>query len=319
MTACATVPMASAEKDAKAKTFITQPDKANIYVYRNELFGAAVKLDLSLDGKPLGKTVAMSYFAVEVEPGKHTLISTAENISTLEVESKAGNSDFIRQEVKMGIWLPRSELQIVDAQVGRKSVLECKLIEPVLFVSEFPTTTMAHERDSWYIGFGLGFSPNASWVINGDTITIEDWLYGLDATTKIFESFKIGVTLNPKTLVGFEFSAVRGEGTSPGLSGYTQINNYFTVLTYFPYKEGFFVRAGIGPSNIMYSISSSVISGKEVHKGYGDLLGIGYAFWLGKGFNLTLNYDVSVQIYPGGIDAPTSSQFSTFYIGFDWY
>ena len=42
ITGCASVPMASVERDAQTKTFVVAPDKANIYVYRNESMGAAV-------------------------------------------------------------------------------------------------------------------------------------------------------------------------------------------------------------------------------------------------------------------------------------
>lgn len=35
---CASVQMASPEQDSQAKTFSVAPDKANIYVYRNEVY-----------------------------------------------------------------------------------------------------------------------------------------------------------------------------------------------------------------------------------------------------------------------------------------
>jgi outer membrane biogenesis lipoprotein LolB len=36
LTGCASVPMASVERDAQAKSFTVKSDKANIYVFRNE-------------------------------------------------------------------------------------------------------------------------------------------------------------------------------------------------------------------------------------------------------------------------------------------
>ena len=129
VTGCATVPMASAERDAQAKAFTVKPDKANIYVYRNETFGAAVKLDVDLDGRPLGETVAKSYFALEVTPGKHTVASRAENNSVLDVNAEAGKNYFVWQEVKFGVLSARSLLQLVDEATGKSGVAECKLIE----------------------------------------------------------------------------------------------------------------------------------------------------------------------------------------------
>ena len=43
---CASVPMGDAKQDAGLKTFQVAPDKAGIYVYRNETIGAAVKMDV---------------------------------------------------------------------------------------------------------------------------------------------------------------------------------------------------------------------------------------------------------------------------------
>lgn len=129
VTGCASVPMASSERDAQSKTFSAKPDKANVYVYRNESIGAAVKMDLDVDGKSIGQTVAKSYFAVEVTPGKHTLISKAENDSVLEVDTQAGKNYFIWQEVKMGLLYARNRLQLVDDTTGKAGVSECKLIE----------------------------------------------------------------------------------------------------------------------------------------------------------------------------------------------
>ena len=93
--------------------------------------GAAVKMDVDFDGKPIGQTVAKSYFALEVAPGKHTLISKAENDSVLDVDAEAGKNYFVWQEVKMGLMYARNKLQIVDEVAGKAGVSECKLIEAV--------------------------------------------------------------------------------------------------------------------------------------------------------------------------------------------
>ena len=39
---CASVPMATSGQDAAAKSYNVKPNKANIYVYRNEQMGAAI-------------------------------------------------------------------------------------------------------------------------------------------------------------------------------------------------------------------------------------------------------------------------------------
>lgn len=129
VTGCASVPTANVERDNKAKTFAAPPGKANIYVYRNESMGAAIKMDVAIDGKPLGQTAAKTFFAIEVEPGKHSLLSKAENDSLLDVNAEAGKNYFVWQEVKMGLMYARNRLQLVDDATGKAGVNECKLIE----------------------------------------------------------------------------------------------------------------------------------------------------------------------------------------------
>ncbi|MFZ5576298.1 MAG: DUF2846 domain-containing protein [Pseudomonadota bacterium] len=123
---CASVPMASLDEDARAKTFAVREGKSNIYVYRNESFGGAIPLTVALDGKVAGQTGPQTYFLFEVEPGPHEVSSIAENTSTLRLDTAAGKSYYVWQEVKMGMWMARSQLQQVDEATGKKGVAECK-------------------------------------------------------------------------------------------------------------------------------------------------------------------------------------------------
>ena len=173
-----------------------------------------------------------------------------------------------------------------------------------------------HQRDNWYIGFGLGGAFDASYEDAGQERTFDDWLefWGFDKDPKISLNFKVGGTLSPKTLLGFDITAVGQSGSLPGVDGHIQINNYFLMLTHFPKKEGFFIRAGGGLSILTAEIDTA----SDTANGFGLLGGLGYAFWLGESFNLTLNIDHSRQFYSGGSD-PDNSQFTIFYVGFDWY
>lgn len=126
---CASVPMASLERDAAAKSFAVRPDKSNIYVYRNESFGAAVKLPIVLDGQAVGDTAAKTYLLLEVAPGRHTLVSKSENDSVLPLTTVPGKNYFVWQEIKMGMFSPRTALHLVEEPAGQSAVKECKLIE----------------------------------------------------------------------------------------------------------------------------------------------------------------------------------------------
>lgn len=126
LSGCASVPMAAMAEDATAKSFAVQPGKSNIYVYRNETFGGAIPMTLTLNGKVAGQTAPQTYYLFQVDPGTHDVSSIAENTSALRLTTEAGKAYFVWQEVKMGLWMARTQLQQVSDDVGRKGVAECK-------------------------------------------------------------------------------------------------------------------------------------------------------------------------------------------------
>ena len=128
---CASVPMGDSTRDAELKTFKAKPDVAGVYIYRNEGMGAAVRMDVEVDGKPLGATAAKTYFYTEVPAGKHRLTSKAENTDNIEVETVAGKLYYVWQEVKMGILYARTKLHLVGEEEGQKGVQESKLASQI--------------------------------------------------------------------------------------------------------------------------------------------------------------------------------------------
>ncbi len=126
---CASVNMGDAKQDAALKTFSIASDKAGVYIYRNETIGAAIKMNVELNGQAIGQTAANTYLYKEIPPGKHTFTSKAENDSSIEVDAKPGTLLYIWQEVKMGVLSARSKLQLVDQAQGQKGVLATKLAE----------------------------------------------------------------------------------------------------------------------------------------------------------------------------------------------
>ena len=124
---CASVPMGDAQKDAELKSFMPKPEVAGLYIYRNESIGAAVKMDVEIDGQPIGQTAAKTYFYKEVSPGKHTITSKSENTDTIEVDTVAGKLYYIWQEVKMGLLYARTKLTLMGEEEGKKGVRESQL------------------------------------------------------------------------------------------------------------------------------------------------------------------------------------------------
>ena len=127
---CASVPMGDPKQDAALKTFSAKPDVAGIYIYRNESMGAAVRMDVEVDGRLLGQTAAKTYFYTEVPAGKHTVTSKSENTDSLEVDTVAGKLYYVWQEVKMGVLYARTMLNLMPEDEGKKGVLETNLAAP---------------------------------------------------------------------------------------------------------------------------------------------------------------------------------------------
>jgi hypothetical protein len=130
---CASVPMTSNELDTQAKTFAPPPaDQAGLYVFRNSAFGAALSKTVSIDGVVIGKTAKDVYFYRLIAPGEHTLSTESEfgdNFLTLRAE--AGKNHFVRQYIKMGVFIGGSNLEIVSEEDCKKGVLECKRAQPM--------------------------------------------------------------------------------------------------------------------------------------------------------------------------------------------
>lgn len=129
LSGCASVPMADTSADAQAKQFVAPANAANLYIYRNETFGAAVKMPVLVDGMAAGDTVAHTYILKQVAPGSHTITSKSENDATLTLSTEAGKNYYVWQEVKMGLLMARSKLSQVSEEEGKKGVMESKLVK----------------------------------------------------------------------------------------------------------------------------------------------------------------------------------------------
>ena len=125
---CASAPMAPSDLDQKAKSFENSSNKATLYIYRNENFGAAISMEILVNNKSIGQTAAKTYFKYDVTPGHYQIQSKAENTSILDLDVLAGKSYFVWQEVKMGFIYARNKLQLTDEIKGKAGVLESKLI-----------------------------------------------------------------------------------------------------------------------------------------------------------------------------------------------
>jgi len=132
------VPTANLDSDAQAKTFATRPGVAQIYLYRNESFGAGFKMEIFLDNNEVAATLAKTYVVLEVPPGEHTVAaSSGRNVSAINVLAEPGNHYFVWQEIKFGMeagfFAPQTLLHLVDEQTGEAGVRQCELVDAAAY------------------------------------------------------------------------------------------------------------------------------------------------------------------------------------------
>lgn len=122
---CATVEMASRDDSFKAKQFAV-PSKGNsgVYVYRDSFLGKALKRNVWIDGKCVGESAPDVFFYTEVDGGKVHKIDTESEFSpnTIEVMFEEGKNYFVRQFIKMGVFVGGSGVEQVSEEDGKKAI-----------------------------------------------------------------------------------------------------------------------------------------------------------------------------------------------------
>ncbi|EIG2128807.1 TPA: DUF2846 domain-containing protein [Escherichia coli] len=131
----ASVPLASNAENETAKSFpVPENGKAGLYVYRDSFVGKALKKDVYLDGRCLGETADRVFFYQQISTSQpHTLGTESEfspNNLTLNVTS--GKNYFVRQYIKMGVFVGGAGLEQVSESEGIRVVSkpEVKLAVP---------------------------------------------------------------------------------------------------------------------------------------------------------------------------------------------
>lgn len=120
--------LASLVEDSEAKKFSPVPDKAVLYIYRNQFRGSAWQIPITLNGKLIGSTGGYTFFQKILSPGPYVVESWAENIAHIELNLEAGKIYYLRHKTRTGTSKIRAELDLVDEIAGRKGVEQAKLL-----------------------------------------------------------------------------------------------------------------------------------------------------------------------------------------------
>ncbi|MDR2091812.1 MAG: DUF2846 domain-containing protein [Azoarcus sp.] len=127
---CASVEMATEAESAKAKEF-NPPSEGNagVYIYRNSSVGQALKKDIRIDGECVGESAPNVFFHTEVEGGKTHRVETESEFSpnVLELMFESGKNYFIRQFIKLGVFVGGANLEQVSEDQGKNDIAQLKM------------------------------------------------------------------------------------------------------------------------------------------------------------------------------------------------
>jgi hypothetical protein len=125
VTGCASVPMESKEASDNAKRFAPPSQgQAGLYIYRTSGVGGALKKDILVDGKCIGESAPNVFFHEETKGDQEHVITTESEFSPNEIKLavKSGINYFIRQYMKMGVFVGGANLEVVSEAEGKEAI-----------------------------------------------------------------------------------------------------------------------------------------------------------------------------------------------------
>jgi hypothetical protein len=128
---CAAYPPSPAsDADAQARLFKPVADKAVIYIVRDrgDLFVRDVRV--AVDGKDVGETLPNTYMRLEVEPGKHLIVSFTNPPASLEIVTQPGGLYYVWQDITPEQLREHSALRVVDQTTARIALGTATIVQP---------------------------------------------------------------------------------------------------------------------------------------------------------------------------------------------
>lgn len=108
--------------------------KSLVYIVRPSIFGLATEFKVYANGQYMGHTFGKKYLYSVFEPGEQAITNTAENKDVLVLKTEADKTYFIKQTVKPGLVVARSEFAILNEDEGRKALMKCGLSKSNVYI-----------------------------------------------------------------------------------------------------------------------------------------------------------------------------------------
>lgn len=121
---CASVSQATTARDTEAKRFLSRPDMATLYVYRDDFAPVEPASDhpvLYVDGRLIGGTLPKTYFRIDVPAGEHVLHGTGYDQGTLKLDTRSEVLYFVSLQPITGT----SRFTLVKPETGQRDILRC--------------------------------------------------------------------------------------------------------------------------------------------------------------------------------------------------
>jgi hypothetical protein len=119
---CTSVPQASRERNDDAMLFLTHPNAATLYVYRNDIRSVLRNESvLYVDGRLIGGTLAGGFFRIDTLPGERVLHGHGFDQGMLKVNAPSGEITFVSLNVAGGT----SRFQVVSPETGKREIARC--------------------------------------------------------------------------------------------------------------------------------------------------------------------------------------------------
>jgi hypothetical protein len=123
---CAQLPPTPA--DLQAKKFEALPDRAVVYIVRNDPDFSRDGATLLLDETQTITTYPGTYYRWEVAPGRHRIAGFAADAGFTTIQVEAGKLYFVQQSFVPGPFTPRSHFSVVPPERGRAMVMRSELV-----------------------------------------------------------------------------------------------------------------------------------------------------------------------------------------------
>ena len=128
--ACANVSTAPTESDTAAKNFEPAEGQGAVYLYRPaRAMGAAMQMQVTVNGDFAGGTGPGTYFRFDLPPGLYTFMSSSpESSATKQLQVEDGQIYFIEQRTQIGLQSARVTMRQVDTATGMAGVRAARLL-----------------------------------------------------------------------------------------------------------------------------------------------------------------------------------------------